>query len=85
MWGLVLALAVVGGLVGAAATRPGRRAVLDESRLRGLRALLRRGRLSLDQAEDGAVLARRAGRTDLEQQFALSAASIKKRQRAGRK
>jgi hypothetical protein len=84
MWGIVLALALVGGLVRAAATRPERRDARDEARLRRLRAALKRGRLGLDDAEDGAVLARRAGNAPLEQLFRTRAASIK-RQPAGRK
>jgi hypothetical protein len=84
MWGLVLALALVGGIVRAAATRPSRREASDEARLRGLLAVLKRGRLGLDDAEDGAVLARRAGRNNLERLFRERAESIK-RPRAGRK
>jgi hypothetical protein len=78
VWGLLLALAVVGGLVGAAATRPGRLAAGEVRRLARLRHALTTGRITLDMAEDGAVLARRGGRPDLEQQFKKKAAEIKK-------
>lgn len=83
MWGLALALALVGGLVGVAATRSGRRAADDEARLRRLRLVLKKNKLTLDLAEDGAVLARRTRRPDLERAFKSKIESLKKQ--AGRK
>ena len=79
MWGFLLALAVVGGLVRAAATRPERLASGESTRLDRLRRAMKLGKLSLDLAEDGAVLARRAGRADLEQQFRSEAARLRRK------
>jgi hypothetical protein len=69
VWGLLLALAVVGGLVGAAATRPGRLAKREVRHLARLRRALATGRITIDMAEDGAVLARRDHLPDVEQEF----------------
>lgn len=78
MWGLLLALAVVGGLVRAAATRPDRLATNEVRRLARLRRALTTRRITLDMAEDGVVLARREGRSDLEQEFKKKATELKK-------
>lgn len=83
MWGLVLSLALVVGFVEAAARRPERQRRADEAKLQRLRLVLEGGRIDLDQAEDGAVLARRMGNPALEQSFKKKAASLKK-QPAGR-
>jgi len=78
VWGLVLSLALVVGLVETAASRPARRRRADEARLRQLRRQLEEGRIDINQAEDGAVLARRAGNSALEQSFKKRIASLKK-------
>ena len=61
----------------AAATRPDRRAHHEEARLEKLVQTLGKGEITLDMAEDGAVLARRARRPDLEQEFKKSIAQLK--------
>lgn len=81
MWGLLIALAAAGGLVGLAATGPGRRRARELARLVRLERSMERGELDLEMAEDGAVLARRAGQSELEGKFKREAASIKKQQR----
>lgn len=77
MCGFLLALAVVGGLVRAAATRPDRLASLNEDRLVKLRRTLEAGELSLELAEDGAVLARRARQPEVEKEFKKYVAELK--------
>jgi hypothetical protein len=84
MWGLVLALALVGGLVGMGATRLGRQRGSDEARLARLLRSLKKSKLTLELAEDGAVLARRTSHPNLEKEFKRQIQSLKK-QRAGRK
>ena len=81
MWGLLIALAAAGGLVGLAATGPGRRRARELARLIRLRSSLERGELDLEMAEDGAVLARRTGQSELEGKFKRRAALIKKQMR----
>jgi len=78
MLGLAAAFAVVGSLVWLAATRLKRQLSLDEVKLARLQATMRRGELSLDLAEDGAVLARRASRPGLEEEFKKKIATLKK-------
>ena len=75
MWALALAFLATGGLVKAAATRIERR---EHSAERRLARLASASTHTLDQAEDGAVLARKFGRPDLEDKFKKSAASLKK-------
>lgn len=71
-WVAFLAASVVGGLVALAASRPERTEALRAKRLAGLLARLREGRLTLAEAEDGAVLARRAGMSDEEKIFKMA-------------
>jgi hypothetical protein len=73
VWAAFLAASVVGGLVALAVARPEREAAMREKKLAGLLALLREGRLTRSEAEDGAVLARRAGRSDEEKIFKMAA------------
>jgi hypothetical protein len=80
MWGLLLALAAVGGLVGYASKKTEIRKSKELARLELLEELLKQGRLTLDQAEDGLVLARRASRSDLAEKFGR-AATLKKQRR----
>jgi hypothetical protein len=81
VWALAIAFLAVGGLIKAAATRPDRREHHEERKLAWLSATLQRGELALDQAEDGAVLARKFGKSDLESKFAKTIASLKKQRR----
>jgi hypothetical protein len=79
MWGLVIALATVGGLVRIAfheAVEPTIRPAVMRMRLARL-ARMPADRLTLDQAEDGMVLSRRLGEEDLGRRFAEVAAIIK--------
>jgi hypothetical protein len=78
VWALAIAFLVTGGLVRAAATRPDRNARHEERKLAWLASVEQRGELTLDQAEDGSVLARKMKRDDLETKFAKAAASLKK-------
>lgn len=73
MWAIFLAATVVGGLVALAAIVPERREALQEERLTGLLGLLREGRITRTQAEDGAVLARKLGKTNEEKIFKMAA------------
>ena len=81
MWALVIALAAAGALVGLGATGPARERARELARLARLQQSMKRGELSLEMAEDGAVLARRAGQAELEGKFKKEIASIKKQQR----
>lgn len=81
MWGALLAFGLVGSIVTFAV-----KSALDPAyQLRCLRRrLIRLGRLSpenltLDQAEDGKVLARRLGKPGLEKKFDQAAVSLKKK------
>jgi hypothetical protein len=78
---LVLAVASAAGLVALGATRPARLRSIYERRVRALSELLAAGRLTLDQADDGAVLARRLGLSDLSEKFKADAARLKRRGR----
>lgn len=69
MWGIAVALAAVVGVLGLATTRRSRRELLDRRELAYLVELLETRDLPLDQAEDGLVLARRAGNVVLERRF----------------
>jgi hypothetical protein len=73
VWAVFLAATVVGGLVALAAIVPERRETQREARLAGLLLLLRAGRITLAQAEDGAVVARQLGKTDEEKIFKMAA------------
>jgi hypothetical protein len=73
VWAIFLAATVVGGLVALAAIVPERREELRAARLAGLLELLREGRITRAQAEDGAVLARGLGKTDEEKIFKMAA------------
>lgn len=74
MWALALAILAAGGLVRAAATRIERR---ERGEVRRLGRLASAPTLTLDQAEDGAVLARKLKKADLETKFKKAAASLK--------
>ena len=79
MWGLVIALATVGGLGRLTfheAVEPTIRPAVMRMRLARL-AKMPTDRLTLDQAEDGVVLSRRLGEPDLGRRFAEVAAIIK--------
>jgi len=81
MLALVAALSVTGILVGLAATRQSRRRRLDEVQLRRLSEAARDGNITLDLAEDGAVVARRAGKRDLERVFKKEIEKLKRRKK----
>jgi hypothetical protein len=79
MWGLIIALATVGGFVRIAfheAVEPTLRPAVMRMRLARL-ARMPADRLTLDQAEDGMVLSRRLGEPDLGRRFAEVATIIK--------
>ena len=78
MWGLVVAAALTLGLVRAAVAKSAHRKSAEERRLAYLSAMLEIGRVSLDECEDGAVLARKFGNMDLEKKFRKTAATLKK-------
>ena len=78
MGALVAAFALTYCLIRAAASGQERRATRLRRRLDRLGASLAAGRLSLDGAEDGAVLARRFGEGGLEKKFREAAASLKR-------
>jgi HAMP domain-containing protein len=78
VWAFLIALAAAGALVGLAATGPGRQRARELARLIRLKKSMERGALSLEMAEDGAVLARRTGQSELEGKFKREIASIKK-------
>jgi len=79
MWGLVVAAALTFGLVRAAASKSYRKKSAEERRLAYLEARLRLGSITLDECEDGAVLARKFGNMDLEKKFRKTATTLKKR------
>ena len=79
MWGLLVAAALTFGLVRAAVTKPARKLTHEERRLVALTSGLAAGVLSLEDAEDGAVLARRQGDVELEKKFRIRAVEMKKR------
>jgi hypothetical protein len=81
MLALVAAFSVTGILVGLATTRQSRRRKLDEVRLRRLRESARDGSITLDLAEDGAVIARRSGRRDLERTFKKEVEKLKRKKK----
>jgi len=79
MWAVLAAIALTYGLVRAAAAEPDRKERWREARLDRLRAALAAGRVTLDQAEDGAVLAKRFRQPDVEMKFRAAAAALKKK------
>lgn len=79
MWGLLMAIGTVSGLVMLAqheAAEPTIKPALMKHRLARL-SRMPKGRLALDQAEDGVVLSRRLGEPDLEKRFASVARSLR--------
>ncbi len=80
MWGLITAFAVVGGLVAAAYREkadPVIKPAWQKTRLAMLAGTPIK-QLTLGQAEDGVVLARKLGEHDLERRFAVVAIRLKK-------
>jgi len=80
MIGLAVAAVLTYGLIRAAAAEPDRKRRVLEGRLSVL-ATVRPERLTLAQAEDGAAIARRLGKKELEDRFARRAAAIKSSRR----
>lgn len=83
MLGLLVPLALVAGLV-KLAWREREEPVLHEAVARARLAKILgtpRGKLKLDQAEDGVVLSRRLGRPRLEREFRREVARMKKTRR----
>jgi hypothetical protein len=83
MWGLITAFAVVGSLVAAAyreKSEPFIKPALQKARL-ALLAGTPANQLTLAQAEDGVVLSRKLGESDLERRFAAVAMQLKKGRR----
>ena len=81
MWGLLMAIGAVGGFVMLAqheVAEPTIKPALLKLRLSRL-ARMPKGKLTLDQAEDGVVLSRRLKEPDLERRFATVANSLRKR------
>lgn len=76
MW-VVVALLATSGLVWTAATRLERRRGAEVRRL-GQLSRIPAGELTLTEAEDGAVLARKLGRPKEEAKFKTSAQRLKK-------
>ena len=79
MWGFILAIGTVGGLVAFSlheAAEPTVKPALMKIRLARLAKIPGR-KLTLDQAEDGVVLSRRLGEPSLEGRFATVARSLK--------
>lgn len=81
MWGLVVSIALVCGLVRAAVQMPSWRRLRDERRLQILTEALRTRQLNLDRAEEGAVLSRKLGNLTLERQFKEVVAYLKRKRR----
>jgi hypothetical protein len=83
MWGLLAALGIVGGLAALASTEksddPVLRPALQARRLAGILAAGRRRNLTLAEAEDGLVLARRLGRRVLAGKFEREISELKRR------
>lgn len=80
MLGLLLPLALVAGLV-KLAWREKEEPVIKPAVMRAKLSLLARvprGKLRLDQAEDGVVLSRRLGERELEKRFTAEALRLKK-------
>jgi len=80
MWGIAAAAALTYGLIRAALAEPARRRWMLERRLEHLRRVSPEG-LSVDQAEDGAVIARRLGHKELEAYFKDRVSILKKQRR----
>ena len=74
---LAAGLLTAAGLVYLVATRPSWKETLDERRLRQIAS--RGKKITLDEAEDGAVLARRLGYTQTEQKLRTAAARLRKK------
>jgi hypothetical protein len=81
MWAVVVALGAVYGLVRVAVAKPDIRRALGENKLAKLKKKLVYGGLTRSEAEDGAVLARRAGEAAVERKFKTAAAFIKQHQK----
>lgn len=80
MWALLLAFGISGGLVKLAwgqAVEPTITPAWRKEKLARL-AAIKRDKLTLDQAEDGAVLARHFGSPKLETEFKKTASKLKK-------
>ena len=80
MWGLLIALGTVGGLMSLAlreASEPTIKPALMRHRLATL-AKVPIVRLTLDQAEDGVVLSRKLGESELERRFSQAAIILRK-------
>jgi len=79
MWGVLIAFALVGGLVKLSfreATEPVIKPAVEKLRLAKL-AKMPPSLLTLDQAEDGMVLSRRLGEKELERRFAAVVKGLK--------
>lgn len=79
MWGILTALAAAAALVAAGAAMPGRRARAEARLLARARDALLRDQITLDEAEDALVLARRHGQKILEGELRKKISEIKKR------
>ena len=78
MWGIAAAIALAYGLIRAAAASPDRKIERRRRKLGYLKAELSAGQLTLDQAEDGIVLARAFQDAEFEQKFRKATASLKR-------
>jgi len=83
MWGLLVAAALTFGLVRAATglrpeTKSARMRLKESARFATYVSKLSRKTITLDEAEDGVVLARKFGNMDLEKKFRAVAISLKK-------
>lgn len=78
MWGLLVAAALTFGLVRAAAARSTRKHLGESARFASSASKLARKTITLDEAEDGAVLARKFGNMDLEKKFVKAAQTLRK-------
>lgn len=81
MWALAAAAALTYGLLRAAVAEPRRRLHASERRLAHL-AAKDPSRLTLDEAEDGLVIARRVGKKALVTMFADKVSVLKKQLRS---
>lgn len=77
MWAYLAATALTYGLIRAAAAEPAHRRARQLGQLERLCAIPR-ARLTLAQAEDGSVLAKRLGHQDLSRSFAADVRKLRK-------
>ena len=78
MWGLIVAAALTFGLVKAAAAKSTRKKLRESARFASSSSKLAQKTITLDEAEDGAVLARKCGNVNLEKKFINAAKLLRK-------